>query len=94
MPLRSSTNKPVSKDKARTVAETERFLPCPAGADDPRSVRDVARLFCYKKLNMPPGLPKIFKMFSLHKRCGVWRSICALKMALIKTGSMIFARIC
>ena len=46
MPLRSSTNKPVSKDKARTVAESERILPCRAGADDPRSVRDVAGLLC------------------------------------------------
>ena len=46
MPPQSSTNKPVSKDKARTVAESERFLPCPAGADDPRSVRDLARLLC------------------------------------------------
>ena len=46
MPLRSSTNKPVIKDKARNLAESERFLPCPAGADDPRSVRDVARLLC------------------------------------------------
>ena len=46
MPLRSSTNKPVSKDKARTVAESERFLPCRAGADDPGSVRDVAGLLC------------------------------------------------
>ena len=46
MPLRSSTNKPVSEDKARIVAESQRFLPCPAGADDPRSVRDVARLLC------------------------------------------------
>ena len=46
MPLRSSTNKPVFKEKARTVAESERFLPCRAGADDPRSVRDVAELSC------------------------------------------------
>ena len=46
MPLRLSNNKPVSKDKTRTLAESERFLPCPAGADDPRSVRDVARLLC------------------------------------------------
>ncbi len=46
MPLRSSTNKPVSKEKARTVAENERFLPCRAGADDPGSVRDVAGLSC------------------------------------------------
>ena len=28
MPLRSSINKPVFKKKARTVAESERFLPC------------------------------------------------------------------
>ena len=51
MPLRLSTNKPVikdkaRKDKARTLAESEWFLPCAAGADDPRSVRDVARLLC------------------------------------------------
>ncbi len=46
MPLRLSTNKPVFKDKARTVAESERFLPCLAGVDDPGSVRDVAGLSC------------------------------------------------
>ncbi len=46
MPLRLSTNKPVFKDKARTVAESERFLPCRAGVDDPGSVRDVAGLLC------------------------------------------------
>ena len=46
MPLRSSTNKPVSKDKARTVAESERFLPCRAGVDDLGSVRDVTGLSC------------------------------------------------
>ena len=46
MPLRSSTNKPVFKEKAHTVAESERFLPCRAGADDPGSVRDVAGLSC------------------------------------------------
>ena len=46
MPLRLSTNKPASKDKASTVAESERFLPCRAGVDDPGSVRDVAGLSC------------------------------------------------
>ena len=46
MPLRSSINKPVIKEKARTVAESERFLPCRAGTDDPGSVREVAGLLC------------------------------------------------
>jgi hypothetical protein len=46
MPLRYSMNEPDLKEKARTVAESERFLPCCAVADDPRSVRDVAGLLC------------------------------------------------
>ena len=46
MPLRSSTNKPDSKEKARTVAETERFLLCCARANDPRFFKDVAGLLC------------------------------------------------
>ena len=46
MPLRSSTNKADSKEKARTVEETERFLLFCARANDPRFVRDVAGLSC------------------------------------------------
>ena len=46
MPLRSSTNKPDCKEKASTLAETERFLLCRARARDPRFFRDVAGLSC------------------------------------------------
>lgn len=46
MPLRSSTNKPDTKEKASTVAENERFLLCCERANDPRFVRDVAGLSC------------------------------------------------
>ncbi len=46
MPLRLSNNKPVFKKKARTVAESERFLACRAGVDDLGSVRDVTGLSC------------------------------------------------